>query len=185
MSNEKKSAWFFMQSPTRSNMNFLACFILHWTKSKIRNKYSQKRKLSGHGPNVHIHVSVSDLYIPTIDLPILLQEICGPILGIYKSLADTWMWKFILRHPIPRIGIHKWNFLCSVGTETSIVHASPFVNVPTFLYMKSTNKMSVVKVFSQKRSSSNKFSLHLEYPKTNCIASFMRLDEISSMGRKK
>jgi hypothetical protein len=30
-------------------------------------------------PNFHIHVSVSDLYIPTIDLPILLQEICGPI----------------------------------------------------------------------------------------------------------
>jgi hypothetical protein len=29
-------------------------------------------------------VSVSDLYIPTIDLPILLQEICGPVLGIYK-----------------------------------------------------------------------------------------------------
>jgi hypothetical protein len=34
-------------------------------------------------------VPVSDLYIPTIDLPILLQEICGPIMGIYKSLTDT------------------------------------------------------------------------------------------------
>jgi hypothetical protein len=32
-------------------------------------------------------MSVSDLNIATIDLlPILLQEICGPILGIYKSL---------------------------------------------------------------------------------------------------
>ena len=30
-------------------------------------------------------MSVSDLYIPTIDLSILLQEICGPILEIYKS----------------------------------------------------------------------------------------------------
>jgi hypothetical protein len=29
---------------------------------------------------------VNDLYIPAIDLPILLQEICGSILGIYKSL---------------------------------------------------------------------------------------------------
>jgi hypothetical protein len=36
-------------------------------------------------PNFHIHVSVSDLYIPTMDL----QEMCGPILGIYKSLTDT------------------------------------------------------------------------------------------------
>ncbi len=50
-------------------------------------------ELRSHSPNFHIHVSVSVLYIPTIDLPVLLQEICGPILGIYKSLTDTWMWK--------------------------------------------------------------------------------------------
>ncbi len=25
------------------------------------------------------------------------REICGPILGIYKSLTDTWMWKLGLR----------------------------------------------------------------------------------------
>jgi hypothetical protein len=31
-----------------------------------------------------MQVSVNNLYIPTIDL---LQEICGPILGIYKSLT--------------------------------------------------------------------------------------------------
>ncbi len=30
--------------------------------------------MRGHNPNFHIHVSVSDLYIPTIGLPILLQE---------------------------------------------------------------------------------------------------------------
>jgi hypothetical protein len=34
-------------------------------------------------------VSESDLVIPTIDRPILLQEIRGPILGIYISLTDT------------------------------------------------------------------------------------------------
>ena len=45
-------------------------------------------KLHGVSPSFHIHVSVSDLYIPTIDLPILLQEICGPILGLCKSLTD-------------------------------------------------------------------------------------------------
>jgi hypothetical protein len=41
--------------------------------------------------NFNIHVSVSDLYNPTTDLPILLQVICGPILGIYtrKLLTDT------------------------------------------------------------------------------------------------
>jgi hypothetical protein len=46
---------------------------------------------------VQIHVSVSDLYIPTIDQPILLQEICGLILRIYKSLTDTRVWKLGLR----------------------------------------------------------------------------------------
>jgi hypothetical protein len=33
-------------------------------------------------PNFHIHVSVSELYIPTMGLPFLLEEICGAILGI-------------------------------------------------------------------------------------------------------
>jgi hypothetical protein len=32
------------------------------------------QELRGHSPNFHNHVSVSDLYIPTIGLPILLQE---------------------------------------------------------------------------------------------------------------
>jgi hypothetical protein len=39
--------------------------------SKIRNKYSQKRNCVDTSPNFHIHVSVSNLYIPTTDLPIL------------------------------------------------------------------------------------------------------------------
>ncbi len=33
-----------------------------------------EKELRGHSPNFHIHVSVSDLSINTIDLPILLQE---------------------------------------------------------------------------------------------------------------
>jgi hypothetical protein len=32
-----------------------------------------EKELCGLSPNFHIHVSVSNLYIPTIDLPILLQ----------------------------------------------------------------------------------------------------------------
>jgi hypothetical protein len=31
-------------------------------------------KLRGLSPNFYIHISVSDLYLPTIGLPILLQE---------------------------------------------------------------------------------------------------------------
>jgi hypothetical protein len=58
-----------------------------------------KKELRGHIPNFHIHVFVSDLYIPTINLPILLQAntVCGPILGINKSATDTRMWKLGLR----------------------------------------------------------------------------------------
>ena len=33
-----------------------------------------EKEYRGLSPNFHIHVSVSGLYIPTIDLPILLQE---------------------------------------------------------------------------------------------------------------
>ncbi len=41
----------------------------------------------GHSPNFHIHVSVRNLYNPKINLAVLLQEICGPILGIYICIA--------------------------------------------------------------------------------------------------
>ncbi len=46
------------------------------TRPKIRNKYSQKGT-ARHSPISYTHVSVSDLYTPKIDLPILLQEIGG------------------------------------------------------------------------------------------------------------
>ncbi len=48
-----------------------------------------EKELCDHSPDFHIHLSVSHLYIPMIDLPILLQEICGLILGICKLLTDT------------------------------------------------------------------------------------------------
>jgi hypothetical protein len=49
----------------------------------------REKEYRGLSPNFHIHASVSDLYIPTIGLPILLEEICKPILGLYKSLTET------------------------------------------------------------------------------------------------
>ncbi len=48
----------------------------HTAKNQYR-KFEQifpGKELQGHGPNFHIHVSVSDLYSPAIDLPIRLQE---------------------------------------------------------------------------------------------------------------
>jgi hypothetical protein len=50
----------------------------HTAKNQYRNKFETdipRKELRGHSPIFHIHVSVSDLYIPTADLPILQQEI--------------------------------------------------------------------------------------------------------------
>jgi hypothetical protein len=54
----------------------------------LKQKFPEKEN-QGLSPNLHIHVSVSELYIPRMGLPFLLEEICGPILRIYKSLTDT------------------------------------------------------------------------------------------------
>ncbi len=40
--------------------------------------------------------------------------LCGLILGKYKSLTDTWMWKLGLRPRNSQKWKHKWDFCCSV-----------------------------------------------------------------------
>ena len=50
-----------------------------WTLSTLHCKENpiyviQEKKLLGLSPNFHIHVSVSDLYIPMISLPLFLQQ---------------------------------------------------------------------------------------------------------------
>jgi hypothetical protein len=69
----------------------------HNTEKFVTN-IAKKKELRGLSPNFHIHVFVSDLYITTIDQPILLQENMWTILGIYKSLTDdSCMWQLGLR----------------------------------------------------------------------------------------
>ncbi len=57
--------------------------------TEISKQIFPEKEYRGLSPNFHIHASVSDLYIPMIGLPTLLEEIYRPILGLYKSLTDT------------------------------------------------------------------------------------------------
>jgi hypothetical protein len=68
-------------------LNYLECPgpTLQKTNTENLKQIFPEKELRGHSLNFHMHVSVSHLYIPTIDLPTLLQEIYGPILEIYES----------------------------------------------------------------------------------------------------
>jgi hypothetical protein len=46
--------------------------------TEISKQIFSEKEYRGLSPNFHIHASVSDLYIPMIGLPILLEEICRP-----------------------------------------------------------------------------------------------------------
>ncbi len=75
---------------------------------------SPKQNYNVLSPSSYTHISVRDLYISRICLSILLQGICGPIRE-YINLSQThecgnWNWV----RAIPREGIHKWDFPCSV-----------------------------------------------------------------------
>ncbi len=72
------------------------CFVLVMNCPALQRQNAENLKqifpdkeYRGLSPNFHIHVSVSESYIPTMSLPFLLEEICGRILGIYKWLTDT------------------------------------------------------------------------------------------------
>ncbi len=49
--------------------------------TKISKQIFPEKEYRGLSPSFHFHASVSDLYIPTIGLTILLEEICRLILG--------------------------------------------------------------------------------------------------------
>jgi hypothetical protein len=58
---------------------------LQRTNAENLKQIFPEKELRGQSSNFHTHVFLSYLYFHTIDLPILLQEICGPILGIFSS----------------------------------------------------------------------------------------------------
>ncbi len=65
------------------------CSTLQRQNTEISKQIFKEKEYQGLSPNFHFHASVSYLYIPKMGLPFLLEEICRPILGLYKSLTDT------------------------------------------------------------------------------------------------
>jgi hypothetical protein len=65
-------------------------FTLQRQNAENLKQIFPEKEYRGLSPNFHIHVSVSQLYILTMGLPFLLEEICGPILGIYYVLPLYW-----------------------------------------------------------------------------------------------
>jgi hypothetical protein len=58
---------------------------MHCTENSENSKQIfPDMKLRGLVPNFYIHVSASDLYIPTIGPQTQYSKIGGPIVGIYK-----------------------------------------------------------------------------------------------------
>jgi hypothetical protein len=47
---------------------------LQRTNNENSKQIFPEKEFRGYSTNFHIHVSLTNLYIPTIDLPILLQE---------------------------------------------------------------------------------------------------------------
>jgi hypothetical protein len=58
--------------------------ILQRQNTEISKQIFPEKEYRGFSPNFHIHASMT-----TVSLPILLEEICRPILGLYKSFTDT------------------------------------------------------------------------------------------------
>jgi hypothetical protein len=75
------------QIQTRHNGTSLEQNNLHCNENSIYIFLSWE--LRGLSLNFHIHVSVSDLYIPRIGPYIFLQQKNRPILEIYKFLTDV------------------------------------------------------------------------------------------------
>jgi hypothetical protein len=82
-----------------------------------------EKALRGLSPYFHIHMSVSDLYIPTIRLPILL------ILGIYcinrSQIHESGNWE--RGHSIPFLRKHKSDYCWSAGLSLQASEAAFYV----------------------------------------------------------
>jgi hypothetical protein len=68
--------------------NFIFYIALQRQNAKNLKQIFPEKEYRGLSPNFHIHVSVSESYIPMMGLPVPLEEICRLILGIYEYTVN-------------------------------------------------------------------------------------------------
>ncbi len=108
---------------SKNNSPVLWTSPVYTAKNQYR-KYKQifqKRNCAATAP-ISTFMCLWAIYIfpPSICL-FCCRKYCEPILGIHKSLTDTWMWNLGLRPHNPRKGIQKWDFRCSVVNAMSVL----------------------------------------------------------------
>jgi hypothetical protein len=82
----KRAIILYSLSPIACSIKGIDALQRHCTDNW--EKIFPERKLRGLRPNIFIHISVSDLYIPTVGLPIWLKESGWTDREIYISLTD-------------------------------------------------------------------------------------------------
>jgi hypothetical protein len=107
------------------------CTALQRQNTEFSKQIFPEKEYRGLGPNFHIHASVSGLYISTIGLPILLEEICRVDRSwdyINRSQThECWNWGW--GRALPRKGIHKWDFRYSVSMLKTVFTVNKVVNL--------------------------------------------------------
>ncbi len=82
-------------------------------------------------PNSYTLLYLWELYIfPGSVCLFCSSQICGPILGLYKSVTYTWMWKLGLRPLNSQKRIHKWGFRCSWSVLRVKTTFKPWFHIP-------------------------------------------------------
>jgi hypothetical protein len=98
------------------NLSQLMQGALRRTNAENSKQIFPEKELRGHSPNFHIHVSLSDLYMYSHDGSAYSST------GKYVDRSSEYInrsqthecgnWDWV--RAIPRKGIHKWDFRCSV-----------------------------------------------------------------------